>query len=82
MTETIGIEIENIVKALGGNLNQPDANFRTLADLGLDSLSTMDLVLSVEAKFDLQIPDEKLNSKYLSSISTITALVTELKTSR
>jgi acyl carrier protein len=36
----------------------PDSNFQ--ADLGLDSLSTIDLVVKVERDFGLSIPDDAI----------------------
>lgn len=72
-------KIENIVKALGGRMNVANYQQANLTELGLDSLKTMDLILSVEEAFQIQIPDDNLNSKYLSSISAIAELVKSLR---
>ena len=79
MKEEIQSEIETIVKALGGDLSGASSTEVPLADVGLDSLSTMDLVLSIEEKFGIQIPDEKLNSQNLNNISSLVNLVAELR---
>ena len=80
--ESIIVKIESIVKALGGRIDTLNARNISLADLGLDSLKTMDLILSVEQTFQIEIPDEKLNTQYLRSITTIAALVEDLTTKR
>lgn len=73
-------KIETIIKALGGRLDLANAHHLSLSDLGLDSLKTMDLILSIEDAFQIQIPDDKLNSKYLCSVSAICDLVNSLRT--
>lgn len=72
-------KIESILRALGGRMDVANAQQASLTELGLDSLKTMDLILSIEEAFQIQIPDEKLNSKYLNSINAITELVVSLQ---
>jgi len=49
-----------------------------LRDVGLTSLDMASLILSVEAEFDLMIPERHITPTNFRSVSTITALVTAL----
>jgi len=49
-----------------------------LRDVGLTSLDMASLVLSVEAEFDLLIPERHITPANFRSVATITALVTML----
>ena len=49
-----------------------------LRDVGLTSLDMASLVLSVEAAFDLMIPERHITPANFRSVSTITSLVTAL----
>jgi acyl carrier protein len=50
-----------------------------LRDVGLTSLDMVDLVLSVESEFDLQIPEVHITPANFRSIATIDALLTTLR---
>ena len=50
-----------------------------LRDAGLTSLDMVALVLSVEAEFNLTIPEAQITPANFRSISAITALVTSLR---
>jgi acyl carrier protein len=50
-----------------------------LRDVGLTSLDMVDLVLSVESEFDLQIPEMHITPANFRSIATIDALLTALR---
>jgi acyl carrier protein len=50
-----------------------------LREIGLTSLDMVDLVLSVECAFDLQIPEAQITPANFRSISAIDALVTALR---
>lgn len=50
-----------------------------LRDVGLTSLDMVDLVLSVECEFDLQIPEAQITPANFRSIATIDALVNALR---
>jgi acyl carrier protein len=54
----------------------PDADLR---EVGLTSLDMVDLVLSVECEFDLQIPEAQITPANFRSIATIDALVSALR---
>ena len=49
-----------------------------LRDVGLTSLDMASLVLSVEAEFDLMIPEREITPANFRSVSTITKLVASL----
>ena len=49
-----------------------------LQNIGLSSLDMVNLMLSVEAEFDLKIPDTDMTPRNFRSISAIDALVTTL----
>jgi acyl carrier protein len=50
-----------------------------LREIGLTSLDMVDLVLSVESEFDLQIPEAQITPTNFRSISSIDALVNTLR---
>lgn len=79
MTDEFKPMLLAILKSLGANLTLSDYENLPLTDLGLDSLKTMDLVLNIEESFDIQIPDEKLNSKYLVSVNSLLQLILACK---
>ncbi len=53
----------------------PDDDLRSV---GLSSLDMVNLVLAVEAEFDVSIPDADITPARFRSIATIAALVTTL----
>ena len=53
-----------------------------LREVGLTSLDMASLVLSVEAEFDLMIPEREITPANFRSVSTITKLVTALLNSK
>ena len=60
MSENIAEEVKNIIiEQLGvdAELVRPEAQF--VNDLGADSLDTVELIMALEEKFEVEIPDEK-----------------------
>ena len=53
-----------------------------LSELGVSSLKMVSLMLSVEAEFDLSIPQNEITPENFRSISSINALVARLLASR
>jgi acyl carrier protein len=53
-----------------------------LRDVGLTSLDMASLVLSVEAEFDLMIPERDITPANFRSVASITSLVTRLRSSK
>ena len=50
-----------------------------LREVGLNSLDMVNLMLAVEAEFDLKIPEADMTPQNFRSISSIDALVTALR---
>jgi acyl carrier protein len=65
-----------IERSIDGTVVTADADLR---EIGLTSLDMVDLVLSVECAFDLQIPEAQITPANFRSISTIDALVSTLR---
>lgn len=75
--EEIKNALISILESLSGNkVVNLSANIR---DIGLDSLKTMDLVLSIEDLFNLEISDEYLIPENLATPNTILKMIIELK---
>jgi acyl carrier protein len=62
--------------AVSTDVVAPDSDLR---DLGLTSLDMVALVLSVEAEFDLTIPESQITPANFRSISSINSLVVSLR---
>ena len=72
--------IESIVRTFvkitpRDRLISPEEN---LADLGLTSMDMVNLLLAVEAEFDVTVPGANLNPAHFRSIQSINKLVCEL----
>lgn len=48
---------------------------RSLEDQGLDSLSTIDIVLSIEEVFDLELPDSEFNEENFYSAESLVKMI-------
>ena len=64
-----------VERSIGGTVSA-DADLR---EIGLTSLDMVDLVLSVECAFDLQIPEAQITPANFRSIAAIDALVNTLR---
>lgn len=64
------IDVEIVVRPIPVDQN--------LSELGIGSVQMVDLMLAMEAEFDLTIPVEHINPENFLSIATLTALVLEL----
>ncbi|PEM24413.1 phosphopantetheine-binding protein [Bacillus wiedmannii] len=58
------------------NTNNQDKNFK---ELGLDSLSSIELLLEIEEAFEIVFPDELLTEDTFSNSYNLWSIVTELK---
>lgn len=77
---TTKTDIRNIL-AQNGRLAVPIANLDDNADLfaaGLDSLAIVNVLMSLEEHFDIELPDEMLQRRSFSSVATIETVVTSL----
>ena len=64
-----------------GRLAVPIGSLDSEADLftvGLDSLAIVNVLMSLEERFDIELPDELLSRRSFSSIATIEAIVAKL----
>lgn len=64
---------ENILAA-----NVPVENDSKLQDAGMDSYSMVEIILFIERKYKLQVPNEKLSPDNFESISAIAKTVASL----
>jgi acyl carrier protein len=60
------------------SISRPVSSDDDLREVGLTSLDMVNLMLSVEAEFDVEIPEIDITSANFRSISTISSLVTTL----
>lgn len=74
-SDRIDMIARGFVKNFTGEIH-PD---RSLQELGLTSLDMVNLMLAIEAEFDLTIPGPKLIPANFRTINTIAALVNELR---
>ncbi|MGC1861172.1 MAG: phosphopantetheine-binding protein [Methylocystis sp.] len=72
----IDVIVRNFVKA--GAPNGEIGPDRNLEEFGLTSMDMVNLMLAVEAEFDLTIPGSKLIPANFRSIERVAALVEEL----
>jgi acyl carrier protein len=70
-------KVEAVLRSLGVGVRPIDFDAR-MSDLGLDSLNTMDLVLSLEDTFGVQVPEQELQQDNLRTPSTVLALFERL----
>jgi acyl carrier protein len=72
--------VVDVVKRLLAELsiNRPVCSDDDLREVGLSSLDMVNLMLSVETEFDLEIPEIDITSVNFRSISAISNLVTTL----
>ena len=74
---------ESIRKVLAenGRLAVPAESLDSQADLfavGLDSLAIVNVLMSLEERFDIELPDSMLSRRSFANIATIEGIVTTL----
>lgn len=77
---TTKTEIREIL-AENGRLAVPVSTLDDTADLfaaGLDSLAIVNVLMSLEDRFDIELPDEMLQRRSFASIATIETVVSSL----
>lgn len=73
-TQDVADGLREIMAArLGLPPEQLVAEARLVEDLGLDSLDAVELAISVERKFDIEVPEEELTK--LKTVADMVALV-------
>jgi acyl carrier protein len=60
------------------SISRPVGSDDDLRAVGLTSLDMVNLVLSIEAEFDLEIPEIEIKPANFRSISTVTSLINAL----
>jgi acyl carrier protein len=50
----------------------------SLADLGLDSLNTVEILVRLEEEFDIHVPDEKLVQETFATVSSLWSVLNSL----
>ena len=74
------LQIRDIL-AQNGRLAVPIETLNDNADLfaaGLESLAIVNVLMSLEEEFDIELPDDMLQRRSFSSIATIDSVVTRL----
>jgi acyl carrier protein len=79
-SDSPGDRVVDIVQRLLAerSISRPVSSDDDLREVGLTSLDMVNLMLSVEAEFDLEIPEIHITPANFRSISTISSLVTTL----
>ena len=79
-SDSPGDRVADVVQRLltERSISRPVCSDDDLSEVGLTSLDMVNLMLSVEAEFDLEIPEIHITPANFRSISTISRLVTEL----
>ena len=73
-TQDVADGLREIMAArLGLPPEQLKSEARLVEDLGLDSLDAVELAISVERKFDIEVPEEELTK--LKTVADMVALV-------
>ena len=73
-TQAVADGLREIMAArLGLRAEQLVPEARLVEDLGLDSLDAVELAISVERKFDIEVPEEELTK--LKTVADMVALV-------
>jgi len=73
-TQDVADGLREIMAArLGLSAEQLVPEARLVEDLGLDSLDAVELAISVERKFDIEVPEEQLTK--LKTVADMVALV-------
>lgn len=63
MSDTLATQIRQLVaEQLGVDRNQVTPQASILDDLGADSLDVVELVMAIEESFDIEIPDEAIET--------------------
>lgn len=79
MPETIVNQLKEIIATkLDVNLkvNEIDENISLFEDgLGLDSIAIVDLIVSIEKEFSLEITDEELDAGLFKSLNTLAGFI-------
>ena len=76
------IELVQQLLGAGAGVPQPFPLDQQLSELGVSSLKMVNLMLSVEAAFDIMIPAAEITPENFHSVATIRALVERTLTAK
>jgi acyl carrier protein len=75
MGDSLETKVRNILaEQLGVDLGEVTPDARILDDLGADSLDVVEMVMSIEEAFDIEVPDEDVEE--LRTVSDVERYVT------
>ena len=75
MGDSLELKVRNIVaEQLGVDLAEVTPDARILDDLGADSLDVVEMVMSIEEAFDIEVPDEDVEE--LRTVADVERYVT------
>ena len=66
-----------VIEQLNVNAGEVKAESRFVEDLGADSLDVVELVMALEEKFDINVPDE--DAEKISTVGDIVAYIEKAK---
>lgn len=75
--EYMKTKIFNIVREF--SMREEFSYDESLSDLGIDSMSTIDMILELESELDITIPDEMLTEKSFDSVNKIYQTVVDIQ---
>jgi acyl carrier protein len=77
MGDSLEMKVRNILaEQLGVDLVEVSSDARILDDLGADSLDVVEMVMSLEEAFDIEIPDEDVEE--LRTVADVERYVTRV----
>ncbi len=68
---------EVVAEQLGVNIDEIKEDSKFVEDLGADSLDVVELVMALEEKFDIEIPDE--SAEGIATVSDAVKFIEEAK---
>jgi len=68
---------EVVAEQLGANIDEIKEDSKFVEDLGADSLDVVELVMALEEKFDIEIPDE--SAEKIATVSDAVKFIEEAK---
>ena len=75
MVDSLEIKVRNIVaEQLGVDVGEVTPDARILDDLGADSLDVVEMVMSLEEAFDIEVPDQDVEE--LRTVADVERYVT------
>jgi acyl carrier protein len=77
MGDSLELKVRNVLaEQLGVDLTEVTPDARILEDLGADSLDVVEMVMSLEEAFDIEIPDEDVEE--LRTVADVERYVTRI----